>query len=189
MKLTKVFVIPSELSESRDLKNKNMDTIIVLLFLLLPTIFGLIGKKFEAAGEEGESEGGQPQSEPYDPMKKLAEMLGMDDPKPSVFSEDDEEDEDDEEPIDVAPAYDEPVYEEPVRPEPVYCEPVRPEPVYQEPVVEKPRKEEMSEVQQRARLAALRAQLAQQEEGKKKPKEVIDPKKLVIYSEIMKPKF
>ncbi len=172
-----------------------MDTIIVVLFLLLPTIFGMIGKKFEAAGEEGESEGQQPQAEPYDPMKKLAEMLGLDDPTkssteanedrfpmPDVFSEDEEEGEEDGE-------EDEPVYQEPVRPEPVYSEPVRPEPVYQEHVVvEKPKPVVMTEVQQRARMAAIKSQLVQQEEEKKQKME-IDPKKLVIYSEIMKPKF
>ena len=159
-----------------------MDTITVLLFLLLPAIFGLIGKKFEAAAEEGQSEG---EVQPSDPMKTLAQMLGLDEPAdssdgelhkdsfpmPNVLSEDTEEDV----PIDVAPTYEEPVYDEPARPEPVYCEPVRPEPV-------------VSEVQQRARLSALKSQLAQQEEEKKQ-KEVIDPKKLVIYSEIMKPKY
>lgn len=176
-----------------------MDTVIVVLFLLLPTIFGLIGKKFEAAGEEGESEGGQPQSEPYDPMKKLAELLGMENPSgseteanedrfpmPDVFAEDSVEED---EPIDVAPVDEEPVYREPARPEPVYCEPARPEPVRPQPVfVETPRPVAETEVQKRARLAALKSQIVQQEEEKKQ-REVIDPKKLVIYSEIMKPKF
>jgi hypothetical protein len=161
-----------------------MDTIIVVLFLLLPTIFGMIGKKFEAAGEEGETEGQQPQAEPYDPMKKLAEMLGLDDPTkssteanedrfpmPDVFSDDEEEGEEDGE--------EEPVYQEPVRPEPVYQEKV---------VVETPRPAAVTEVQMRARLAAMKTQAVVQEE-KKKQKMEIDPKKLVIYSEIMKPKY
>ena len=180
-----------------------MDTVIVVLFLLLPTIFGLIGKKFEAAGEEGESQG-ETQPQPTDPMKKLAELLGMEDPSgseteanedrfpmPDVFAEDSAEED---EPVDVAPVYEEPVYREPARPEPVYCEPVRPEPVRPEPVrpqpvfVETPRPVAETEVQKRARLAALKSQIVQQEEEKKQ-REVIDPKKLVIYSEIMKPKY
>ena len=160
-----------------------MDTVIVVLFLLLPTIFGLIGKKFEAAGEEGESEG-ETQPQPTDPMKKLAELLGMEDPSgseteanedrfpmPDVFAEDSVEED---EPVDVAPVDEEPVYREPVRPQPVFVETPR-------PVAE-------TEVQKRARLAALKSQIVQQEEEKKQ-REVIDPKKLVIYSEIMKPKF
>lgn len=161
-----------------------MDTIIVVLFLLLPTIFGVIGKKFEAAGKEGENEG-ETQSQPTDPMKKLAELLGMENPTessteanedrfpmPDIFSEDSVEED---EPVDVAPVHEEPVYTAPVRPEPAV-------------VAETPRPVAATEVQQRARLAAMKSQIAQQEEEKKQ-KMVIDPKKLVIYSEIMKPKF
>ena len=146
-----------------------MSTITVLLFLLLPAIFGLIGKRFEAAAEEGQNEADGQQ--PSDPMKTLAELLGLDDPKESSDGEVHKD----------SFPMPEVLSEDP--------EPLRPEPVVPDPVVVQTPAPEVSEVQQRARLVALKSQLAQQEEQQEKPKEVIDPKKLVIYSEIMKPKY
>ena len=46
-----------------------METIITLLFILLPFIFKLIGKKFEQAGE----------SEKAEKMREFADIFGKDD--------------------------------------------------------------------------------------------------------------
>ena len=148
-----------------------MDTILILLLVLTPSIFGLISKKFEAAakeGEEGQEDQGtrevpQPQSdEPYDPMKKLAEIFGMDLPQTSFEEESSEESYESSSESSCDESY-EKVVEEAT------------------PAV--------TEIQQRVKLAALKNQVEQEEEEKKKAKEAIDPKKLVIYSEIMKPKY
>lgn len=119
-----------------------METIIGLLFILLPVILKLIGKRLEQSGKTANAE----------KMRRIAQSLNVDD------EEDDEEDPlsewdgDDEE--------NEPVEESVVE---IVREPV--------PPVRKPKAPVLLE------------------EDKKAEKEKIDPKKLVIYSEIMQPKY
>ena len=139
-----------------------MDTIIVLLVLVLPTIFSLIGKKFEAAAKEGDAEAGSGTDgkvggDIADTMKKLAEMFGLEDPSATEVNGDgmDEYEDAKEEPSDV----------------------------------EMPLPAAVSEVQVQTRAAACHQQVQEQQHEVKRHRETIDPKKLVIYSEIMKPKF
>ena len=140
-----------------------METVILLLFALLPVIFKLIGKKFEQAGNPDASER----------MRKIAQVLGESDEKekePEVDYDDDGQITEVAEPATTsAPAPTTFVVPLPVsRPEPVVTENVvrqtapKPRPV-KKPILE--------------------------EEVPQKKGEKIDPKKLVIYSEIMKPKF
>ena len=133
-----------------------METIIALLFVLLPIIFKLIGKKFEQAGQPQRAE----------QMREFAELFGSDDDETEVIHDDDGQ------VVDVPPVTVTPVrtYTRPVvSPEPVVTENVvRQTASKKKPVTKKPILEE--EVQTR--------------KGEK-----IDPKKLVIYSEIMKPKY
>lgn len=162
-----------------------MDTIIVLLVLVLPTIFSLIGKKFEAAAEEGDAEakpkaetetGGNGNGEMADAMKKLAEIFGLDDPSRTKTNED-------RFPMPSSPFDEMDEYEDVEENE---------QPAYQQPEsahVEMPKPAPVSDVQIHARAAAFRQQMSEQAEAKKRHRETIDPKKLVIYSEIMKPKF
>ena len=105
-----------------------METIIGLLFILLPVILKLVGKRLEQS-------------------QHTTEILSF--PEETSFVE--------EEPRSI-------ILEESV-PEPVMPEPVKLEP---QPLSRKPMLEE---------------------EQQPKKEEKIDPKKLVIYSEIMKPKF
>jgi hypothetical protein len=105
-----------------------MDSIIGLLFVLLPVILGLVGKKLEKSGKGG------------------AEIL----PKPHAM-------------------------------------PVAPKPQHEEGV--------SSVKKQRRPGTAVQPAVSKQaapyavQEAKTVQKEKLDPKKLVIYSEIMKPKF
>ena len=110
-----------------------METIIGLLFILLPVILKLVGKRLEQS-------------------QHTTEILSF--PEETSFVE--------EAPRSI-------ILEESV-PEPVMPEPVMPEPVKLEP-------------QPLSRKPML------EEEQQPKKEEKIDPKKLVIYSEIMKPKF
>ena len=141
-----------------------METVILLLFALLPVIFKLIGKKFEQAGNPDAAER----------MRKIAQVLGESDEKekePEVDYDDDGQITEVAEPATTsAPAPTTFVVPLPVsRPEPVVTENVvRQTASKKNPVTKKPILEE--EVQVR--------------KGEK-----IDPKKLVIYSEIMKPKY
>ena len=133
-----------------------METIIGLLFILLPVIFKLISRKLEKAG----------QAEKAGRMKELAEMIGGEDETPatqtwhtdSVF-ELEPEPEPQPEPEQVAPV----VVMEPVKHVPVKQAAVKPS------VKVKPKKVAFEE--------------------KKEKKEKIDPKKLIVYSEIMTPKY
>lgn len=140
-----------------------METVILLLFALLPVIFKLIGKKFEQAGNPDAAER----------MRKIAQVLGESDEKekePDVDYDDDGHITEVVEPrVTSAPAPATFVVPLPVsRPEPVVTENVvrhtapKPRPV-KKPILE--------------------------EEVPQKKGEKIDPKKLVIYSEIMKPKY
>ena len=110
-----------------------METIIGLLFILLPVILKLVGKRLEQS-------------------QHTTEILSF--PEETSFVE--------EEPRSIILEESVP---EPVMPEPVKLEPVKLEP---QPLSRKPMLEE---------------------EQQQKKEEKIDPKKLVIYSEIMKPKF
>ena len=133
-----------------------METIIALLFVLLPIIFKLIGKKFEQAGQPQRAE----------QMREFAELFGSDDDETEVIHDDDGQ------VVDVPPVTVTPVqtYVRPVVPPAsvVTENVVRQTASKKKPVTKKPILEE--EVQTR--------------KGEK-----IDPKKLVIYSEIMKPKY
>lgn len=133
-----------------------METIIALLFVLLPIIFKLIGKKFEQAGQPQRAE----------QMREFAELFGSDDDESEVRHDDDGQ------VVEVPPVTVTPVqtHTRPVvTPSSVMTENVvRQTTSKKKPVAKKPILEE--EVQER--------------KGEK-----IDPKKLVIYSEIMKPKY
>lgn len=150
-----------------------METIIGLLFILLPVIFKLIGKKFEQSG----------QTDKAGKMRELAKALGSDDdsednPFKGFFDEESDpevEYDDDGQIVEVKPV-------QPIQPKPV--------PV----VTPEPRTMSYTEVVQRTtktmnvKPMKKKAILLEEETSKKKG-EKIDPKKLVIYSEIMKPKF
>ena len=140
-----------------------METIIGLLFILLPLIFKLIGKKFEQAG----------QSERAEKMREIAQTLGGGD-------DDDEDDpwelDDDGQVTEVRPAA-----PAPVAPTPVVVRPVQ---SVQQTVAENVTRQTTSRPK-----PTVKAKRPILEEETKKKGEKIDPKKLVIYSEIMKPKF
>lgn len=125
-----------------------METIIGLLFILLPVIFRLIGKKLEDAGKN-------------DTARKILEMF---EEEMSVDAENayETEAEAEAEPVMLMPA-------ESPAPKPV--------PVVKPVPVSKPFKETKT------------TSPVLQEEIRKKPAEKIDPKKLIIYSEIMTPKY
>lgn len=145
----------------------NMETIIGLLFILLPVIFKFIGKRLEQSG----------QSDKAGKFKKIAEKLnGDEEVETPVFDWLSEEpDEGPEMP-----------FEEPVKPAPVVI-PVPAEPQIHlweaeaQPVSKKKIRHAQKSV--KARKPML------EEEVPQKKREKIDPKKLVIYSEIMKPKY
>ena len=135
---------------SRNLKTSNsMETIIGLLFILLPVIFKLIGKKLEQSGKTDVSER----------MREIVEAMGEE------FDDAPEQSFEPAEPVQMKPVEE----MKPVEMKPVFETKPRVEgkPVAKKPKVKKP--------------------ILVEEEKKKGEK--IDPKKLVIYSEIMKPKF
>ena len=151
-----------------------MEVLLPLLFILLPFIFKLIGKKLEQAGNIEQAE----------KMRKIARTLGGNEDEesnaPKFFMEDNEDAEPDD---DVK--YDDDGNITEVFPKPVtyYMPTDRVAPFFT-----------MTENVER-QTAPTKAQA-----GKPKPKpilieedqkerEKIDPKKLVIYSEIMKPKY
>ena len=141
-----------------------METIIGLLFILLPVIFKFIGKRLEQSG----------QSEKAGKFKKIAEKLnGDEEVETPVF--DWLSDEPDEE-----------SFEEPVKPAPVVIPvPVEPQIHLWEAEAQPVSKKKIKHAQKsvKARKPML------EEEVPQKKREKIDPKKLVIYSEIMKPKY
>ena len=135
-----------------------METIIALLFVLLPVILKLIGKKFEKAG----------QSERAEKMREIAELFGKDDDDSEV------EHDDDGQVVNVPPVQVVPVQTD-----------ARPDAASSKPVVsENVVRQTMTKSKPSSRKKPL---LVEEEQGKKGEK--IDPKKLVIYSEIMKPKY
>ena len=142
----------------------NMETIIGLLFILLPVIFKFIGKRLEQSG----------QSEKAGKFKKIAETLNDgEEVETPIF--DWLSDEPDEEP-----------FEEPVKPAPVVIPvPVEPQIHLWEAEAQPVSKKKLKPVQKSVK--AKRPML--EEDVPQKKREKIDPKKLVIYSEIMKPKY
>ena len=126
-----------------------METIIGLLFILLPFIFKLIGKKLEQAGK----------SETADKMKEFAQYIGTDEEQQEeVFTQ-----------------------EEHMTVDPVV------EPVI--PVIEPVRMTVTENVQRQVPPAPKQTRKPILFEEPEKKAEKIDPKKLVVYSEIMKPKY
>ena len=132
-----------------------METIIALLFVLLPIIFKLIGKKFEQAGQPQRAE----------QMREFAELFGSDDDETEVIHDDDGQ------VVDVPPVT--------VTPVQTYARPVVPAaPAVTENVVR----------QTTSKKKPVKKPILEEEVQTRKG-EKIDPKKLVIYSEIMKPKY
>lgn len=124
-----------------------METIIGILFLLLPVILKVIGKKFEQSGA----------TEKARRVREIAETFTEE--SPDIY-----EDELEEKPVHI-------IYEEkPAQPAPKVATPFSGEGV--------------SDVRKPVRRSARKAEEKEQEKREK-----IDPKKLVLYSEIMKPKF
>lgn len=153
-----------------------METIIGLLVILLPLIFKLIGKKFEQAGQPGRA----------DKMREIAQALGGG------------EDEDDDDPFkdwlegrtgrEVVVERDDDGQITEVRPvvpvAPVVVQPVQPVQPVRQAVTENVTRQATSRPK-----PTVKAKRPMLEEDTKKKGEKIDPKKLVIYSEIMKPKY
>lgn len=145
----------------------NMETIIGLLFILLPVIFKLIGKRLEQSG----------QVEKAGKFKKVAETLNGDEEVET-------------------PIFDWLSDESAAEPERPAVEPVEPFPVVN-PVPAKsqiPLWEAEAQSVSKSRIKPVHMSIKAkktllQEETNQKKREKIDPKKLVIYSEIMKPKY
>ena len=130
-----------------------METIIGLLFILLPIIFKLIEKKLQQSGTAA-------QQETVRQIKDLFEM----------------------EENDLTDEIDDDV-------EPEIGDYVEPEPKFEvNPVIEFLEKVEPQVVKPAAPAQKKRTAPILMEEKDNKKKEKIDPKKLVLYSEIMKPK-
>ena len=132
-----------------------METIIGLLFILLPVILKLIGKRLEQSG--------QPEK-----AKKLQDFLD------TISSEEDEVDDE------MEVEYDDDGQIVSVHPKMIW----EPEPVS----TPAPEKTFVFESKPAPAVKKQKKPVLMEETPKKKS-EKIDPKKLVIYSEIMKPKF
>lgn len=143
-----------------------METLIGLLFILLPVIFKLIGKKLEQSG----------QTEKAGKIKEIANVFGEDDKNP-IYDWLDGQDE----PAEVRSPLD--------RPAPAVQEPLTaPAAIKREPVVtETVNRTTVKPMNAPVRKKPLKKPVLEEEAVVKKEK--IDPKKLVIYSEIMKPKY
>jgi hypothetical protein len=127
----------------RAIKPKNMETIIGLLFILLPVIFRLIGKKLDQAGNQEKAR----------QVREIAEALAGEEDKTLrdwYFGKEEPE-------------------------EPVHSVELH--------LVEKQAVPPVEGIKTVARKPILL------EEKEVRKMEHVDPKKLVIYSEIMKPKF
>ena len=154
---------------TRDLNTTIMETIIGLLFILLPVILKLVGKRLEQSG--------QPEK-----AKKLQDLLD------TVYDgkAETEELETEDEPDDgLEVEYDDDGQIVSVHPKMVW----KPEPIV--PVVEK-KVEPAAQIhlwEVKEGIPATKKKPMLVEEAPKKKREKIDPKKLVVYSEIMKPKF
>ncbi len=155
-----------------------METIITLLLFLLPVIFKLIGKKYEKAG----------QSEKAEKMREFAKTFVGDD-------DDEEEDSPFKDWLEGRTGKSVVEYDDDGQIVEVVDAPKPSVQTYVSPVVPTPPAVTENVVRQTApkpahavRKPAPRKPILE-EESKEKKGEKIDPKKLVIYSEIMKPKF
>ena len=151
---------------TRDLNTTIMETIIGLLFILLPVILKLVGKRLEQSG--------QPEK-----AKKLQDLLD------TVYDGKDDDKLKDEQDDGLEVEYDDDGQIVSVHPKMVW----KPEPIV--PVVEK-KVEPAAQIhlwEVKEGVAAVKKKPMLVEEAPKKKREKIDPKKLVVYSEIMKPKF
>ena len=140
-----------------------METIIGLLFILLPVIFKLIGNKLEKSG----------QIEKAGKVRELAKAFGSEDEPEAGYDDDGQI-------IDMPPVQVMPESVEQPVPQPFIQpiqqpQPIQPQPIQQPQPVQKPKQKVQSKT------------IMPVEEKAKKEK--IDPKKLVIYSEIMEPKY
>ena len=145
-----------------------METIIGLLFILLPVILKLVGKRLEQSGQPEKAKKLQDLLDTvYDGKAETVELETEDEPDDGLEVEYD----DDGQIVSVHPKMT-------WKPEPA--------PV----VVEKPKADtqvQLWEVNEGVTAVKKKPMLV--EEAPKKKREKIDPKKLVVYSEIMKPKF
>lgn len=130
-----------------------METIVGLLFILLPVIFKLIEKKLQKSGTAAQQE----------TVRQIKDLFEMEENDLTDEIEDDVE--------------------------PEIGDYVEPEPKFEvNPVVEFLEKVEPQVVKPAAPAQKKRTAPILMEEKDNKKKEKIDPKKLVLYSEIMKPK-
>lgn len=130
-----------------------METIVGLLFILLPVIFKLIEKKLQQSGTAAQQE----------TVRQIKDLFEMEENDLKDEIEDDAE----------------PEIGDYVEPEPKFVV---------NPVVEFLEKVEPQVVKPAAPAQKKRTAPILMEEKDNKKKEKIDPKKLVLYSEIMKPK-
>lgn len=131
----------------------DMETIVGLLFILLPVIFKLIEKKLQQSGTAAQQE----------TVRQIKDLFEMEENDLTDEIEDDVE----------------PEIGDYVEPEPKFVV---------NPVVEFLEKVEPQVVKPAAPAQKKRTAPILMEEKDNKKKEKIDPKKLVLYSEIMKPK-
>lgn len=130
-----------------------METIVGLLFILLPVIFKLIEKKLQQSGTAAQQE----------TVRQIKDLFEMEENDLTDEIEDDVE--------------------------PEIGDYVEPEPKFEvNPVIEFMEKVEPQVVKPAAPAQKKRTAPILMEEKDNKKKEKIDPKKLVLYSEIMKPK-
>lgn len=142
-----------------------METIIGLLFILLPVILKLVGKRLEQSG--------QPEK-----AKKLQDLLD------TVYDGKDDDKLKDEQDDGLEVEYDDDGQIVSVHPKMTW----KPEPA--PVVVEKPKADPQIHLWEvKEGIPATKKKPILVEEAPKKKREKIDPKKLVVYSEIMKPKF
>ncbi len=139
-----------------------METIIGLLFVLLPVIFKLVGKKLEQSGKTDKAER----------LKELAETPILDwlEGKPKMDK-------------DMYVEYDDDGHVTSVLPRDKYV-PKQPDPIVAPVYVREPAPEGEAQFKPVSGRKPMLEEEVQVKKGEK-----IDPKKLVIYSEIMKPKF
>lgn len=139
-----------------------METIFTLIVVLLPVIFKLIGKRLEkSAAQPQETEGQQA------PIEDWAEVL-----RRHIEAQQPQEE--------AKPAA--PV-QQPVQQQPVQQQ--RPQP---QPAQQRPGHEGVPQTRQQVRKAPKKVKPVLQEEAPR-TQEKIDKKKLILYSEIMKPKY
>ena len=139
-----------------------METIFTLIVVLLPVIFKLIGKRLEkSAAQPQETEGQQA------PIEDWAEVL-----RRHIEAQQPQEE--------ARPAA--PV-QQPVQQQPVQQQ--RPQP---QPAQQRPGHEGVQQARQQVRKAPKKVKPVLQEEAPR-TQEKIDKKKLILYSEIMKPKY